>query len=151
MREADDMPRRGSRFTGRGRIVLAVFAAAFVVVALSLRGIAGFYTDYLWFGSLDRTDVWGAVLGAKVVLWLIFFAVFFALLWLNLFLADRVAPPLRAPGPEEEMLARYHDFIGGRTSLVRFAVAFIFAVIKVGSGDAGSSASPGSGSPSISG
>ncbi|MGB1629474.1 MAG: UPF0182 family protein [Acidimicrobiales bacterium] len=129
MRGPEDMPRRESRFTGRGRIVLALFAAAFVVVALSLRGIAGFYTDYLWFGSLDRTDVWGAVLGAKVVLWLIFFAVFFALLWLNLFLADRVAPPLRAPGPEEEMLARYHDFIGGRTSLIRFAVAFIFGLL----------------------
>lgn len=123
------MPRRESRFSGRGRIVVAVLVAVFVVVALSLRGISGFYTDYLWFDSLDRTDVWGAVLGAKVVLWLIFFAVFFLLLWANLFVADRAAPPLRAPGPEEEMLARYHDFIGGRTSLVRFAVAFVFALL----------------------
>ncbi len=123
------MPRRESRFSGRGRIVVAVLVAVVVVVALSLRGISGFYTDYLWFDSLDRTDVWGAVLGAKVVLWLIFFAVFFLLLWANLFVADRAAPPLRAPGPEEEMLARYHDFIGGRTSLVRFAVAFVFALL----------------------
>ncbi len=123
------MPRRESRFSGRGRIVVAVLVAVFVVVALSLRGISGFYTDYLWFDSLDRTDVWGAVLGAKVVLWLTFFAVFFLLLWANLFVADRAAPPLRAPGPEEEMLARYHDFIGGRTSLVRFAVAFVFALL----------------------
>lgn len=107
----------------------AVLVAAFVIIALSLRGIAGFFTDYLWFDSLDRTDVWGAVLGAKVVLWLIFFAVFFILLWVNLFLADRSAPPLRAPGPEEEMLARYHDFIGGRSSLIRFAVAFVFALL----------------------
>ncbi len=109
--------------------MVAVLVAVFVVVALSLRGISGFYTDYLWFDSLDRTDVWGAVLGAKVVLWLTFFAVFFLLLWANLFVADRAAPPLRAPGPEEEMLARYHDFIGGRTSLVRFAVAFVFALL----------------------
>ncbi|MDG1368098.1 MAG: UPF0182 family protein [Acidimicrobiales bacterium] len=129
MRRAEEMPRRESRFSGRGRIVVAVLVAVFVVVALSLRGISGFYTDYLWFDSLDRTDVWGAVLGAKVVLWLIFFAVFFLLLWANLFVADRAAPPLRAPGPEEEMLARYHDFIGGRTSLVRFAVAFVFALL----------------------
>ena len=109
--------------------MVAVLVAVFVAVALSLRGISGFYTDYLWFDSLDRTDVWGAVLGAKVVLWLTFFAVFFLLLWANLFVADRAAPPLRAPGPEEEMLARYHDFIGGRTSLVRFAVAFVFALL----------------------
>jgi uncharacterized membrane protein (UPF0182 family) len=129
MRQVEEMPGRGSRLGGRGRVAVAVLAAAVVVVALSLRGVAGFYTDYLWFDALDRTDVWGAVLGAKVVLWLIFFAVFFVLLWANLFVADRVAPPLRAPGPEEEMLARYHDFIGGRTSLLRFAVAFLFGLL----------------------
>lgn len=123
------MPRRESRFSGRGRILLAVLAAGLVIVALSLRGIAGFYTDYLWFDSLDRTDVWSRVLAARVVLTLIFFAVFFILLWLNLFLADRAAPPLRAPGPEEELLARYHDFIGGRSGLVRFVVAAIFALL----------------------
>lgn len=109
--------------------MLAVFAAALVIIALSLRGIAGFYTDYLWFDSLDRTDVWSRVLVAKVVLTLIFFAVFFILLWLNLFLADRAAPPLRAPGPEEELLARYHDFVGGRSGLVRFLVALIFGLL----------------------
>lgn len=129
------MPRRESRFSGRGRVLLAVVAAAFVIVALSLRGIAGFYTDYLWFDSLDRTDVWSRVLGAKVVLTLIFFAIFFVLLWLNLFLADRSAPPLRAPGPEEELLARYHDAIAGRAGLVRFIVAFVFALLaSAGSG-----------------
>ncbi|HAI63785.1 MAG TPA: hypothetical protein DCM13_02755, partial [Acidimicrobiaceae bacterium] len=111
------MPQRGrsSRFGGRGRVVLAVLAAAFIIIALSLRGIAGFYTDFLWFDSLDRTDVWGTVLGAKVVLTLIFFGVFFALLWLNLFLADRSAPQTRVPGPEEELLARYHDLVAGRS------------------------------------
>ena len=129
MRRVEDLPRRNSRFSGRGRIVLAVIAAALVIFALSLRGLAGFYTDYLWFDSLDRTDVWGRVLGAKIVLTLIFFAVFFALLWVNLFLADRAAPPLRAPGPEEELLARYHDAIGGRTGLVRFLVALVFALL----------------------
>ena len=78
MRNVEEMPQRGrsSRFGGRGRVVLAVLAAAFIIIALSLRGIAGFYTDFLWFDSLDRTDVWGTVLGAKVVLTLIFFGVF---------------------------------------------------------------------------
>ncbi len=125
-------PRRNSesgRFSGRGRVVLAVLAAAFIIIALSLRGIAGFYTDFLWFDSLDRTDVWGRVLGAKVALTLIFFTVFFALLWLNLFIADRSAPPARIPGPEEELLARYHDLVSGRTGLVRAGVSFVFALL----------------------
>ena len=108
---------------------MAVLAAAFIIIALSLRGIAGFYTDFLWFDSLDRTDVWGTVLGAKVVLTLIFFGVFFALLWLNLFLADRSAPQTRVPGPEEELLARYHDLVAGRSRLVRAVVSFFFALL----------------------
>ena len=125
------MPNRGrsGRFSGRGRVALAVVAAALIIIALSLRGIAGFYTDYLWFDALDRTDVWGTVLGAKVVLTLIFFGVFFALLWLNLFIADRSAPPMRIPGPEEELLARYHDAVSGRTGLVRAGVSFFFALL----------------------
>lgn len=110
-------------------MALAVVAAALIIIALSLRGIAGFYTDYLWFDALDRTDVWGTVLGAKVVLTLIFFGVFFALLWLNLFIADRSAPPMRIPGPEEELLARYHDAVSGRTGLVRAGVSFFFALL----------------------
>ena len=131
MRNVEEMPQRGrsSRFGGRGRVVLAVLAAAFIIMALSLRGIAGFYTDFLWFDSLDRTDVWGTVLGAKVVLTLIFFGVFFALLWLNLFLADRSAPQTRVPGPEEELLARYHDLVAGRSRLVRAVVSFFFALL----------------------
>ena len=105
MRRVEDMPpRRSVRnpgvSAGEAGSCLAVLAAALIIIALSLRGIAGFYTDYLWFDSLDRTDVWGTVLGAKVVLTLIFFGVFFALLWLNLFIADRSAHRRFAhPGP----------------------------------------------------
>ena len=133
MRQVEDMPPRRQpgtgRFSGRGRVVLAVLAAALIIIALSLRGIAGFYTDYLWFDSLGRTDVWSRVLGAKVVLTLIFFGVFFAVLWLNLFIADRSAPATRIPGPEEELLARYHDVVAGRTGLVRAGVSFVFALL----------------------
>ncbi len=130
MRPVDDNPRRNrSRLGGRGRIVLAIAAAILIVVALSLKGIAGFYTDYLWFDALDRTDVWGRVLGAKIALTLIFTGVFFVVLWVNLLIADRSAPDQRLPGPEEEMLARYHDFVDGRARLVRFGVTSLFALM----------------------
>ena len=70
MRAPDDLPRR--RPGGRARQARAhdssssAVVAAFVLLT-SLRGIAGFYTDYLWFDSLDQTGVWRGVLGAKVV------------------------------------------------------------------------------------
>ena len=135
MRDVSDIPpRRRSdegRFGRRSRIAAVVLAAIVVVVGLSLRGIAGFYTTFLWFDSLERTDVWSRVLVAQVLLTVIFFGSFFALLWTNLFLADRSAPKTRIPGPEEELLARYHDLIAGRARLVRFAVAGFFSLLAI--------------------
>lgn len=115
------------RFGRRGRIIAMAVFAGLVVLAFSLRGIARFYTDYLWFDSLERTDVWGRVLVAKIALALIFGAVFFALAWVNLWIADRLAPRSRPPGPEEEMLSRYHAAMGSRTLLVRTVVSLLFA------------------------
>ena len=69
-------PRFGTR---RTRFIAVLIAGGLLVLLLSLRGIARFYTDYLWFDSLGRTDVWGRVLLAKIALFLIFVAIFFVL------------------------------------------------------------------------
>jgi hypothetical protein len=130
MRAADDLPRReNGRLGGRGRVVAVIAVAVFVFLAASLSGIAGFYTDYLWFDALDRASVWRQVLGAKVALTLIFGGVFFVLMWANLYLTDRAAPTFRPAGPEEELLARYHDVVAGRKGLVRTGVAALFALV----------------------
>jgi hypothetical protein len=60
-----------------------------------LRGIAGFWTDYLWFAELHQTGVWKGLLGTKVLLAVVFSAVFFVVLWAALFIADRIAPKFR--------------------------------------------------------
>jgi uncharacterized membrane protein (UPF0182 family) len=96
---------------------------------LSLRGIARFYTDFLWFDSLGLSSVWRGVLGAKIALGVIFTGVFFALLWINLLIADRIAPRFRPTGPEEELLERYYDLVGRRSGQIRFVVAVLFALI----------------------
>lgn len=134
-RDLPQMGNRGARAGSRARIfVIAVFVALFVLL-LSLRGIAGAYTDYLWFDALDLTSVWSRVIILKIILALIFIAAFFALLWVNLLIADRIAPDYRPAGPEEEVLARFHDVIGTRTGAVRFGVSLLFA-LSVGSGAA---------------
>jgi uncharacterized membrane protein (UPF0182 family) len=109
--------------------VLVVAAVAVFVLVTSLRGIAGFYTDYLWFDSVDQTQVWRTVLGSKLALALLFTGAFFALLWVNLLVADRNAPAFRTAGPEEDLVERYQQVIGGRTGLVRAGVSLVFAVI----------------------
>ena len=144
MRPPSDMPprpprrrqsRRGRRLpSGRGRVVLIVVLVALFVLATSIRGIAGFYTDYLWFDSLDLAGVWRGVLGAKTALALIFIGIFFVLMWTNLLIADRIAPTFRlATGPEDDLVERYHELVGTRAGMLRTGVSLLLALI-VGSG-----------------
>ena len=136
MRAPDDLPRRprrGGTRGRRGRTIAIVAVVALVLLLTSLRGIARFYTDFLWYDSLDQAGVWRGVLGAKVVLAVLFIAVFFVLAWVNLLIADRIAPPYRVAGPEDELLERYHDLVSERAGWVRAGVAGVLAVIA-GSG-----------------
>jgi hypothetical protein len=106
-----------------------VGAVVLFFLITSLRGIAGFYTDYLWFDSLHLAGVWKGVLGAKLALAAIFTVGFFVLMWVNLVIADRLAPPFRPAGPEEEFIERYHEIVGGRASWVRAGTAIVLALI----------------------
>jgi uncharacterized membrane protein (UPF0182 family) len=117
------------RRPARGRILLVIIAAALFLFLISLRGIAGFYTDYLWFDELHLTSVWRSVLGVKFALGGLFTVLFFALLWANLAIADLLAPTFRPLGPEEQLIERYHEVVGSRAGLVRVAIAGAFALI----------------------
>ena len=118
------------RSRGRGKIFGVIALFVLIVLLGSLRGIANLFTDYLWFDDLDRVGVWGSILRAQIILAVVFIAIFFVLAWISLFVADRNAPPLRPPGPEEEVLIRFHETVGRRIGLMRFAVAAIFALFS---------------------
>lgn len=137
MRAPDDLPRRRRRSNGsssnRRRVVLIAAAVALFFLLTSLRGIAGIYTDYLWFDSLGQWATRRTVLGAKISLALIFITAFFLLAWTNLYVAERLAPPFRPSGPEDELLERYHELVAGRMGRVRVGVAALLALIA-GSG-----------------
>jgi uncharacterized membrane protein (UPF0182 family) len=125
-----EQPRRGRiRRPGRGRTIAVLTVVALFVLVASLRGLAGFYTDYLWFKSLGLVGVWRAVLGARVVLAIVFMAAFALFMWGNLVLADRLAPQFRPRGPEEELIERYYQVVGSRVRLVRAAVSVLFGVV----------------------
>jgi uncharacterized protein len=129
MRAPTDLPRRRPGTSRRGRTVLVVGIVLLFLLLMSLRGIAGFYTDYLWFDSMDRSSVFSGVLGAKLALAGIFTGTFFLLLWVNLVIADRLAPPFRPAGPDEEFLERYHDVVDPHIGWVRAGVALLLALI----------------------
>lgn len=127
MRTPTDMPQR--RRLSRGRLVLIAVVAVLFVLFLSLRGLAGFWTDWLWFDSLGLGSVFTGVLGAKIALGVIFTAVFFLMVLINLVIADRLAPKVRQSGPEDDLLDRYHATIGRRTKTVRVVVSLILALV----------------------
>ena len=130
MRAPEEIPRRRrGRGSGRGRVILLVVAAVLFVLFTSLRGLAGFYTDYLWFDSVDLTQVWSGVLWSKVFLGAFFTLLFFVFCFVNLTIADRLAPKFRATGPEDDLLTRYHEVVDRRAGLVRGIISLLFGLV----------------------
>ena len=100
-----------------------------VIIGISLKGIAGFYTDYLWFSSLGKTGTWRTMLFTKVGLFLVFTALFFLALFANLILADRLKPEIQVAGPEHDAVERFLLGIGHRVGLLRIGLSAVLALI----------------------
>ena len=127
------VPVEGRRrpFGLRGWLIVA--AVVLVILLLSLRGLARFYTDYLWFKDVGFAHTWRALLSAKAVPALIFSVVFFVVILVNLIVADRIAPRYRGTGPEDEIIERYRGYVAPYAGRVRVLVAIFFSLI-MGSG-----------------
>ena len=129
MRVPEDQPRRARR-RGRTRIwIIAGVLIAAVFLLLSLQGIAGFYTDKLWFDSLGYGETWRRLLAAKVVPAAVFTAVFFVIVYANLLIADRLAPTYAALAPGDEFIERYQRSTARYAGRIRLAVALFFALV----------------------
>src|ERR1700730_2159996 len=128
MRAPSDLPRRPRRAT-RGRIGILLGVVVLFIVLTSLRSIAGFYTDYLWFKELHFTSVFRGVLVVQVLLAVFFILFFFGMMLVSLTIADRIAPRFRPVGPEDEVVQKYREAIGPHAGKVRIAVAAVFALI----------------------
>ncbi|MCP3756865.1 UPF0182 family protein [Streptomyces sp. TBY4] len=80
--------------------VLAVLAMAFIM-------FAGFWTDWLWFRSVDYSSVFTTTLWTKVGLFAVFGLLMAGAVGLNIWLAHRLRPPLSAMSMEQQSLDRY--------------------------------------------
>ncbi len=115
--------------SGRGRIFIGVALVGLFVLLISLRGIAAFYTDKLWFDSLELGSVWSTTLGTKISLTLLGAGVCFGLIWANMVIAERLAPAFRPVAPDDDLIERYHDLVGHRAVLVRLGLAVFLALL----------------------
>lgn len=112
----------------RGRAFIIIAAVVVVGLLLSARFLAGFYTEFLWFDSVGRDDVFWGEIGAKVTLFAIFGLAFAALAILNLVIADRLAPQTFAANTHP-VVERFHEFFGHRLRIVRFGIAIALALL----------------------
>ena len=133
MRSPQDLPLRRRGPSRRGRIWIVVAVVVVIILFASLRSIATFFTDYLWFSSVNLSSEWRHLFVVKVGLFLVFAAIFFVLLWVNLAVVDRLAPRELALGPEDELVRRYQQRIAPRAVLVRSIVAVVVALIAASS------------------
>ena len=117
----------------RLRAWIIALVVVLVILLFSLRGLAGFYTDFLWFDSLGQGSTWRELLAAKVIPAVVFTAVFFAIMLVNLIIADRLAPTLRpagaAPSPEDELVNRYQQVTGRYQGRIKAGISLFFALI----------------------
>ncbi len=114
-----------------GRRWLAIVLIAAFVGILTIRSIATFWTDFLWFSDLGQSGTWRTLILTRVWLVLAATAVAIVLFWVNLAVADRLSPRTGSfsGSPDEELLERFQEWIGPRVRWVRLAVAGFFGLM----------------------
>ena len=103
-------------------IILAVLVGAFVI-------FAGFYTDWLWFDSVDKTQVFTTSLVTRAVMFGAFGAIMALAVGLSMWIAWRTRPTFRGMTPEQASLERYRIAIepyrARFTILISLALGFV--------------------------
>jgi uncharacterized membrane protein (UPF0182 family) len=100
-----------------------------IVLLISLRSLAGIYTDGLWFSSVGFHDVFSTLLVVKLGLFGVFGAIFFAVLWINLVVCDRIAGHDIVLAQEDELVRRYQQHVRPYAGRIYVALAFVLALI----------------------
>ena len=94
----------------RGRVFVPTILVLSGLVLLFVM-FAGFYSDWLWFGSVGKTAVFGTTLLTQGGLFLIFTAVMAGALALTAAIAFHRRPPFGRLTPEQASLERYRGSI----------------------------------------
>ncbi|HXQ43794.1 MAG TPA: UPF0182 family protein, partial [Acidimicrobiales bacterium] len=129
MRSPQDLSRLPRRSARRGRVWIVVAVVVLIVLVASLKTLATFFTDYLWFSSVNLSSEWRHLFVVKAGLFFGFALLFFVILWVNLAVVDRLAPSELALGPEDELVRRYQQRVTPRAVLVRTVVSVVVALI----------------------
>src|SRR4051812_7054142 len=111
------------------RVALIVVAVVLVILLFSARGLAVLYTDKLWFDDLGFGSTFTTLLWAKIEPALVFSGVMFAVMLVNLIVADKLGPKYRSTGPEDEIIDRYRTFIAPYEGRMRVGISLLFGIL----------------------
>jgi uncharacterized membrane protein (UPF0182 family) len=100
-----------------------------VILFASLRTFAVFFTDALWFSSVDLHSVWLKLFEIKVGLMVTFAVAFAILLLASLMVAERLAPKGPTLDAEDEFVKRYQEVIGPYSRWLRAGVVTVLSLI----------------------
>ncbi len=129
MRIPEEVPVQRRSGHHRRRLLLLAALVVVVVVLASLHTLADIYTDALWFGSEHLGSVWHRLFDVKLGLFVVFGAIFFVLLWVNLAVADHLAPGDLPGRPQDEVTRHYRQVVAPHAVLVRTVVALVGGVV----------------------
>ncbi len=128
MRSPSDIPQIPRTPNRRRRWIIAILIILVVLFA-SLRTFAVFYTDALWFSSVDLHPVWAKLFEIKAGLMVTFAVIFAVLLLASLMVAERLAPKGPSLDAEDEFVKRYQEIIGPYSRWLRAAVVVVLSLI----------------------
>jgi uncharacterized membrane protein (UPF0182 family) len=106
-----------------------VVAIILIVVFASLKTFATFYTDALWFSSVNLHSVWLKLFETKVGLLVVFSLIFAVALTASLLVAERLAPKGPSLDAEDEFVKRYQEVIGPYARWLRVGVITVLSLI----------------------
>jgi uncharacterized protein len=129
VRSPSDISDRRPAPPHRRRRWLIVAAVVLVALLLSFHAFALFYTDALWFSSVQLHSVWRSLFEIKVGLTLTFAVIFAVLLTASLIVAERVAPRGPSLDAEDEFVKRYQEVVGPYTRRLRIVVVVVLSLI----------------------
>jgi uncharacterized membrane protein (UPF0182 family) len=129
VRSPSDIPPTLRPASHRRRRWVIVAAIVLIIVFASLKTFATFYTDALWFSSVNLHSVWLKLFEIKIGLMLVFAAIFAVLLLASLVVAERLAPKGPSIDAEDEFVKRYQEVIGPYSRWLRVGVMAVLSLI----------------------
>jgi uncharacterized membrane protein (UPF0182 family) len=112
-------------FNRRRRGPLPIVIAILVVASVALVSLSGFYADWLWFKSVDFTEVWSTILLTKATVFVVAGFATSLIITLNVYLAFRKRPLYVPLSVEADNLERYRSQIEPIRKLVLVGLSLV--------------------------